>query len=386
MNPRIIEKTTIINDVLSAQQMAKPFIVRIPHLQTKSPLNTESGRVVIVKATAAANNSSSPSSNFSSSASIQQGTKSFSVVKLADGQIVLVPNHVQAQQPVLLSENGISRIIKAPSASPPNPTGIISSIKRVTKEQNTPRVSTIQITNLSSSQQNLKTSPQSTSASSPPERRLRAIAPARSSIASSANDLLTSLLVQQQLNAASAETLLRFDPTASVLMGEDDPLPIISETVTLDSNGSSLKSNAKRKIDSLPVERKSSLPVVSSTTTMPVEQKPKQVRKVTPADEKPTPKARLENKATSIIKDSRKKMTPRQVSTPETPVAKPVVDTKVPKTPLKRPVTASLPLKIDPEQGIRYRNTTHSANFSHAAFFLSLKNEDLRKHSSLADR
>ena len=364
MNPRIIEKTTIINDALSSQQMAKPFIVRIPHLQTKSPLNTESGRVVIVKATSAANNSSS-SSNLSSSTPIQQGTKSFSVVKLADGQIVLVPNNVQAQQPVLLSENGISRIIKAPSASPPNPTGIISSIKRVTKEQNTPRVSTIQITNLSSSQPNFRTSPPSTSTPSPPERRLRAIAPARNSITSSANDLLNSLLAQQQLN----ETLLRFDPTASVLLGEDDPLPIISETVTLDSNGSSLKSNAKRKIDSLPVERKSSLPVVSSTT---IEQKPKHVRKVTPADEKPTPKARLENKATSIIKDSRKKMTPRQVSTPETPVAKPVVDAKGPKTPLKRPVTASLPLKIDPEQGIRYRNATHSANFSHAAFCLSL--------------
>jgi hypothetical protein len=345
MNPRIIEKTTIINDPLSSSQPAKPFIVRIPHIQTKSPLNTESGKVVIIKASPQTTNQSStlPSTP-------QQSTRSFSVVKLADGQIVLVPTNIQPQQQLILNENGISRIIKAPSTSPPNPTGIISTIKRVTKEQNTPRISTIQIANLTSPPTNFKSSQQQTILTSPQERRLRAIAPAPTSLSSSTNDLLNSLLAQQQqLNAASAETLLRFDPTASVLLaGEDDSLPIISETVTLDSNGSSLKINNKRKIDSsLPIERQTSLPVVSSPS---IQQKPKNIRKTTPIDEKSSSKARLENKATSIIKDSRKTMTPRQVSVPQasTPEAKPQ------KTPIKRPATTALPPKIDPEEGIRY--------------------------------
>jgi hypothetical protein len=342
MNPRIIEKTTIINDPLSTPQPAKPFIVRIPHIQTKSPLNTESGKVVIIKANPQITNQSSTLPTTPQ----QQPAKSFSVVKLADGQIVLVPTNVQPQQQIIFNENGISRIIKAPSTSPPNPTGIISTIKRITKEQNTPRISTIQISpqNFKSSQQQ-----QQTILTSPQERRLRPIAPAPTSLSSSANDLLNSLLVQQQLNAASAENLLRFDPTASVLLaGEDDSLPIISETVTLDSNGSSLKINNKRKIDSsLPIERRTSLPVVSSPS---IQQKPKIIRKTTPIDEKSSAKARLENKATSIIKDSRKKMTPRQVSIPQASTP----ETKIQKTPIKRPATTTLPPKIDPEEGIRY--------------------------------
>lgn len=347
MNPRIIEKTTIITDPLSIPQSAKPFIVRIPHIQTKSPLNTESGKVVIVKSTTPQITNQLPTTPQQ-----QTMTKSFSVVKLADGQIVLVPNNIQPQQPLIVNENGISRIIKAPSTSPPNPTGMISTIKRVTKEQNTPRISTIQIANLTSPTNNFKSSqPQQTILTSPQERRLRPIAPAPTSLSSSTNDLINSLLAQQQqqLNAASAETLLRFDPTASVLLaGEDDSLPIISETVTLDSNGSSLKLNNKRKIDSsLPIERQTSLPVVSSPS---IQQKPKIVRKTTQVDEKSSTKARLENKASSIIKDSRKKMTPRQVSVPQASTP----ETKPQKTPVKRPATTALPPKIDPEEGIRY--------------------------------
>jgi hypothetical protein len=346
MNPRIIEKTTIINDSLSTSQSAKPYIIRIPHIQTKSPLNTESGKVVIVKSTPTTNQSITlPSTP-------QQPTKSFSVVKLADGQIVLVPTNIQPQpqqqQQLILNENGISRIIKASSTSPPNPTGIISTIKRVTKEQNTSRVSTIQITNLTSPPTNYKSSQQQILSTSPQERRLRPIAPAPTSLSSSTNDLLNSLLVQQQINAASTETLLRFDPTASVLLGgEDDSLPIISETVTLDCNGSSLKINNKRKFDSsLPIQHQTSLPVVSSPSIQP---KPKHIRKTIPNDEKATSKARLENKATSIIKDSCKKMTPRQITMPQTSIP----ETKIQKTPIKRPATTALPPKIDPEEGIR---------------------------------
>ena len=344
MNPRIIDKTTIINDSFSTSQSAKPFIVRIPQIQTKSSLNTEGGKVVIVKA--ASQTSSLPTTT----PQTQAPTKSFSVVKLADGQLILVPNNVQQQasqpQQIILSENGISRIIRAPSTSPPNPTGIISSIKRVTKEQNAPRISTIQIANL--------TSPKSSTSQpitiSPQERRLRPIAPAPTSLSTSTADLLNSLLAQQQqqLNAASAETLLRFDPTASVLLaGEDDSLPIISETVTLDSNGASLKNENKRKFEtSLPIERQTSLPVVSSPT---IQQKAKPIRKI-PLEEKPSVKARLENKATSIIKDSHKKITPRQMSVPHTPTS----ENRPQKTPIKRPIAVPLPPKIDPEEGIRY--------------------------------
>ena len=352
MNPRIIDKTTIINDTFSTSQSGKPFIVRIPQIQTKSALNPEGSKVVIVKA--ATQTSSLPTTT--PQPQVQAPTKSFSVVKLADGQLVLVPNNVQSvpqpppqQQQIILSENGISRIIKASSTSPPNPTGIISSIKRVTKEQNTPRISTIQIANLTSP----KSSPSQPMTTSPQERRLRPIAPAPTSFSTSTTDLLNSLLAQQQqLNAASAENLLRFDPTASVLLaGEDDSLPIISETVTLDSNGSSLKNNTKRKIESsLPIERQTSLPVVSSPSIQPQPQpKPKTIRK-TPLEEKSSTKARLENKATSIIKDSHKKITPRQMSVPHTSTS----ENRPQKTPIKRPIAAPLPPKIDPEEGIRY--------------------------------
>jgi hypothetical protein len=403
MNPRIIDKTTIIKDAfstsssslsslsssslsLSSSLGAKPFIVRIPQIQTKSPLNTDSGKVVIVKSTPSISsgtatatsltNNVHPPGLLSVATSAQSGTKSFSVVKLADGQIVLVPTNLQPQQPVILNENGISRIIKAPATSPPHPTGVISTIKRVTKEQNTSRISTIQITNLSSSSSNFKSPSPLTS---PQERRLRPIAPAPSSLSTSTSDLLNSLLLQQQqqLNAVTDETLLRFDPTASVLLGEDDPLPVISETVTLDSNGSSLRHNHKRKLDSLPIEQKTSLPVVSSVS---VEQKPKAIRKTTvPTDEKSTIKARLENKATSIIKDARKKMTPRQVPVPAASTVKLPLDTKIQKTPVKRPTTSVLPPKIDPEEGIRYgERVTHFVLF----FFVTvdiffLKNENL---------
>ncbi|UJR37197.1 hypothetical protein I4U23_029905 [Adineta vaga] len=336
MNPRIIEKTTIINDPLSISQLAKPYIIRIPHIQTKSPLNPESGKVLIVK--------TAPTSTLTNQSTTlpitpQQPNKSFSVVKLADGQIVLVPNNAQPQQQqqqpqqqqlILNNENGISRIIKAPSTSPPNPTGIISTIKRVTKEQNTPRVSTIQITNLTSPSNNFKSSQPQTLSTSPQERRLRPIAPAPVFNSSSATDLINSLLVQQQqLNAALPENLLRF--------------------VRLQVNGSSLKHNNKRKIESsLPIQHQTSLPVVSSPS---IQQKPKPIRKTTPPDEKASTKARLENKATSIIKDSRKKMTPRQNVIPPTVTP----ETKIQKTPVKRPVPASLPPKIDPEEGIRMK-------------------------------
>ncbi|CAF1302208.1 unnamed protein product, partial [Adineta ricciae] len=368
MNPRIIEKTTIINDSLSTTQPAKPYIIRIPHIQTKSSLTSEGGKVVIVKT---APTSTTPNPSITLQTTPQQPNRSFSVVKLADGQIVLVPNNTQSQpqpqqpqqqqqqqprpQLILNNENGISRIIKASSTSPPNPTGIISTIKRVTKEQNTSRVSTIQITNLTSPSNNFKSSPTQSLTTSPQERRLRPIAPAPVFSTSTANDLLNSLLAQQQqLNAVvSAENLLRFDPTESVLLGGgDDALPLISETVTLDSNGSSLannNNNNKRKIEtSLPVQHQTSLPVVSSPS---IQQKPKPIRKTTPPDEKTTTKARLENKATSIIKDSRKKMTPKQT------VPAPVVtsETRIQKTPVKRPAPTAPPPKIDPEEGIRMK-------------------------------
>lgn len=365
MNPRIIDKTTIINDSFSTSQSAKPFIVRIPQIQTRSPFNAEGGKVVIVKA--ASQTSSLPTTN------TQAPTKSFSVVKLADGQLVLVPNNVQPQAPqpqqIILSENGISRIIRAPSTSPPNSTGIISSIKRVTKEQNTPRISTIQIANLTSP----KSSTSQPITTSPQERRLRPIAPAPTSLSTSTTDLLNSLLAQQQqqFNAASAETLLRFDPTASVLLaGEDDSLPIISETVTLDSNGASLKNENKRKIEtSLPIERQTSLPVVSSSSST-IQQKAKPIRK-TPLEEKPSVKARLENKATSIIKDSHKKITPRQMSVPHTPTS----ENRPQKTPIKRPIATPLPPKIDPEEGIRYFPRREFLDLK--LIFSSIQNENL---------
>jgi hypothetical protein len=81
-----------------------------------------------------------------------------------------------------------------------------------------------------------------------------------------------------------------------------------------------------------------------------IQQKPKTIRKI-PIDEKSSTKARLENKATSIIKDSRKKITPRQMSIPQASAS----ETKPQKTPVKRPATTPLPPKIDPEEGIRMK-------------------------------
>ena len=362
MNPRIIDKTTIIKDSLSAASAGKPVVFRIPHIQTKSPLNVESGKVVIVKTTG---NTNVPNINPivqtpSNVAVASSGTKPFSVLKLSNGQLLLMPTGTtQSQQPLIVNENGISRIIKAPSTSPPNPTTVISTIKQMTKEPSTPRVNTIHITNLSSSSTNIKsTSPSIT----PPERRLRPIAPAPNALTSATNELLNSLSVQHQdqLSAATDdENLLRFDP-ASILLGEDDPLSIICETVTLDSTGSSMRTpSTKSRLDSLPIEQKTSLPVVSSTSlSTPIEHKTKTVRKSTTAssEEKTnTTKARLENKATSIIKDARKKMTPRQTPTvPPSPTVKTTVETKLPKTPIKRPNVTPVPTKIDPEEGIRY--------------------------------
>ncbi|CAF3929520.1 unnamed protein product [Adineta steineri] len=181
---QIKKKNPIINPPPSTQQTAKPFIVRIPHLQPKSTLNTESGKVVIVKATG-----ESPSTNLP----LQQ--KSFSVVKLADGQIILVPTTTVQQ-----NENSVSKIIKAPS--PPK----------------------------SSQPQTISISPQ--------ERRLRPIAPAPITSIQTSNELLNSLLAQQQLILQQqSETISTLEPT----LIEDIPLTTISETVIIDTNDSIIK-------------------------------------------------------------------------------------------------------------------------------------------------
>lgn len=158
---KIKKKDLVISN--STQQTAKPFIVRIPHLQPKSTLNTESGKVVLVKATGEAS---------STNISLQQ--KSFSVVKLADGQIILVPTTAVQQ-----NENGISKIIKAPSPQ--------------------------------------KSQPSQTSSVSPQERRLRPIAPAPIVSIQSSNELFNSLLAQQQQHL------------------EETPVTTISPSVTIDT-------------------------------------------------------------------------------------------------------------------------------------------------------
>jgi hypothetical protein len=150
------------------KQTAKPFIVRIPHLQPKSTLNTESGKVVLVKTTGESSTTNLP---------LQQ--KSFSIVKLADGQIILVPT---------TNENGISKIIKA--SSPP------------------------------------KSQPQTVSIS-PQERRLRPIAPAPITSIQTSNELLNSLLAQQQ---QQSET--------TILHLED---PTLLTTITIDTNSSKVE-------------------------------------------------------------------------------------------------------------------------------------------------
>ena len=145
-----------------AQQTAKPFIVRIPHLQPKSTLSSESGKVVLVKATG------------ESTANLPLQQKSFSVVKLADGQIILVPTATVQQ-----NENGISKIIKAPSPS---------------KAQSV----------------------------SPQERRLRPIAPAPFTSILTSTELLNSLLAQQQ------QQLLLQQQSEAILPPEDPAAPVTS--------------------------------------------------------------------------------------------------------------------------------------------------------------
>jgi hypothetical protein len=174
------KKHSFINN--STQQTAKPFIVRIPHLQPKSTLNTESGKVVLVKATGESSSTNLP---------LQQ--KSFSVVKLADGQIILVPTTTVQQ-----NENGISKIIKAPSPPKPPP-------------------------------QNPSISPQ--------ERRLRPIAPAPITSIQTSNELLSSLLAQQQQQLLFQQQ----QQSETTLHLEDTPLTTISETVIIDTNGSKVE-------------------------------------------------------------------------------------------------------------------------------------------------
>lgn len=122
----------------STVQTAKPFIVRIPHLQPKSTVTNENGKVVLIKAAA-----DSPTTTTTTAPTLQQ--KSFSVVKLADGQIILVPTGTVQQ-----NENSAPKSIKAPS--PPNAAA----------------------------------------------NRLRAIAPAPTISIPTSNELLNSLLAQQQ--------------------------------------------------------------------------------------------------------------------------------------------------------------------------------------------
>jgi hypothetical protein len=152
------------------KQTAKPFIVRIPHLQPKSTLNTESGKVVLVKTTGESSTTNLP---------LQQ--KSFSIVKLADGQIILVPT---------TNENGISKIIKA--SSPP------------------------------------KSQPQTVSIS-PQERRLRPIAPAPITSIQTSNELLNSLLAQQQQQQQLETTILHLED------------PTLLTTITIDTNSSKVE-------------------------------------------------------------------------------------------------------------------------------------------------
>ena len=76
------KKKLIINKSLKSS--AKPFIVHIPHFQPKSTLTNENGKVVIVK-------TAGESSSLQTAANLSLQQKSFSVIKLAGGQIILVP-------------------------------------------------------------------------------------------------------------------------------------------------------------------------------------------------------------------------------------------------------------------------------------------------------
>ncbi|UJR09016.1 hypothetical protein I4U23_013265 [Adineta vaga] len=179
---KIKKKSSTSNS--STQQTAKPFIVRIPHLQPKSTLNTESGKVVIVKATGESSATNLP---------LQQ--KSFSVVKLADGQIILVPTTAVQQ-----NENSTTKSPSPPKSSQP---------------------------------------PQTTSAS-PQERRLRPIAPSPIISIQPSNDLLNSLLAQQQqlLSQQQLELPVLSEPPSN----EQNQLSTPAETVIIDTKFSTIKS------------------------------------------------------------------------------------------------------------------------------------------------
>ena len=178
---RKTKKAPMLTNGNSSQQTAKPFIVRIPHLQPKSVLNTETGKVVIVKG-----NGDSSSSASNHLPLPQQATKSFSVVKLADGQIILVPTTVQSSN---ANESVPSKIIRAKSPPPP-----LSSLS----EQ---------------------------------DRRLRTIAPSRTTTLLSSTELMNSLLVQQQQQLllqqqAVAETVLIDTSTVKPLVESHTAVPI----------------------------------------------------------------------------------------------------------------------------------------------------------------
>lgn len=226
------KKKSAATESPTQQQPAKPFIVRIPHLQPKTTLNTESGKVVIVKAAGDGTSSSSTTTAPTASLSLQQ--KSFSVVKLADGQIILVPTAAVQQ-----NENGISKIIKASSSSPPKPQPITTAV--------TPTLP-----------------PQPTVPVSPQERRLRPIAPAPVTSIQTSNELFNSLIAQQQqqllLQQQQSETMVRVEtPT---ITNEETPVITTSETVTIEINNTTIKP----KIEPAPI----------------IVQKTKNIRKTTP--------------------------------------------------------------------------------------------------------
>lgn len=117
-----------------------------------------------------------------------QATKSFSVVKLADGQIILVPTTVQSSN---ANESVPSKIVKAKSPPPPPPS--LSSIS----EQ---------------------------------DRRLRTITPSRIATLPSSTELMNSRLVQQQQQLllqqqVVSETVLIGTPTVKPRGGISSDCP-----------------------------------------------------------------------------------------------------------------------------------------------------------------
>ncbi|CAF1285366.1 unnamed protein product [Adineta ricciae] len=206
--PKTRKKSPIVNPPV--QQTAKPFIVRIPHLQPKSTLNTESGKVVIVKATGESSSSPSTTAQPTVMAKNPVQQKSFSVVKLSDGQIILVPTAAVQQ-----NENSAIKIAKPPS--PPRPNSQAASV-------------------------------------SPQERRLRAIAPSPITSIQTSNELLNSLISQQQqqlLLQPQLELNSRSEPTLSAVVPEprvpDTNIPIVKPTPVI-----SQKTKSSRKTTPIP--------------------------------------------------------------------------------------------------------------------------------------